>query len=331
MTADALTFPSVSPTQLQLSQLLCSRQNQFSFPLAEQPCELKLQPADSPPPMEYSLILEVSGQPVEFYLGRGLVNALLPASLSDQAIKKLPEHLFKATMIHGLSPVTELIGSMLGTSVEFIHLKQTKADQSRAGLALHLTINHKEHSAFVVPNPLIMELLNYLPAHTQSTMPDIPIWAELILGRSTVSRLEISTLATGDIVFLQQHVTDQQVVVRASPHLAFVGETHDSQVIIRQRMELMDEQEHQQHPEEAQAPQQGGVNMADIPVELLFEIGRQQFSAADIQAMQEGYTFDLERPVDQPVRIRANGKIIAECQLIQIENRLGARITQLHK
>ena len=46
--------------------------------------------------------------------------------------------------------------------------------------------------------------------------------------------------------------------------------------------------------------------------------------------MQPGYVFDLDRPIEQPVQIRANGKLIAQCELVQIDNRLGARITTLN-
>lgn len=330
MTAETMKFPAVTPSQLQLHQILCTRQNQFPFTLKEQTCNLTIEPSDPIPSPEYSLSLQVDNQPVQLYVGRGFINQLLPKPLTDKALRKLPKNLMAASLIHSLSPLLELMESILRTPVELISLDPVEPDILHAGLALHLTLNETSHTLLVVPNPIIMELLTHLPSHIKSTMPDIPIWAELILGRSILSRLEISTLTTGDIVFLQQYVTDQQVVVRATRHTAFVGETEGNRVTIRQRMELMDEDQQEQTEQEHDHSPQDGVDLADISVELLFEVGRQTFSAAEIQAMQAGYIFDLERPVDHPVRIRANGKVIAECQLVQIENRLGARITSLN-
>lgn len=74
---------------------------------------------------------------------------------------------------------------------------------------------------------------------------------------------------------------------------------------------------------------QNPIDLSDIDVELVFEVGRQQFSAEEVQSLQPGHIFDLDRPIEQPVRVKAGGKVIAECQLVQINNRLGARITHI--
>ena len=336
MTAEPIKFPAVTPSQLHLHKILCSRQNQFTFPLGNLPCRLMISPSEPAPTPEYSLSLQVNNQPVQFYVGRGFINQLLHKPLNDKALSKLPDELFKAAMVQALNPLLDVMRAVLSSPVDFISLEPEEPDVLHSGLTIQLTVNELSHTLLVNPNPMIMELITHLPPHIPDTTPDIPIWAELILGRSILSRLEISTLSTGDIVFLQQHVTEQQMMVRATRYTAFVGETENNQVTIRQRMELMDEQhpeaqEYSEHSEQRQEQDQhqGGIDLAELSVELLFEIGRQQFTAAEIQSMQEGYIFDLERPIEQPVHIRANGKIIAECQLVQIDNRLGARITNL--
>ena len=75
--------------------------------------------------------------------------------------------------------------------------------------------------------------------------------------------------------------------------------------------------------------EQEPIDLSDIEIDLLFEVGRQQFSAQEVQSLQPGHVFELDRPIEQPVRVRAGGKLIAECQLVQINNRLGARITKI--
>lgn len=85
------------------------------------------------------------------------------------------------------------------------------------------------------------------------------------------------------------------------------------------------EQEVQQTSQEAE----GMVSLAELDIELLFEIGTQTLSLEDLQSIEPGYVFELDRPLEQPVRVRANGKVIAECQLVQVNNRLGARITRI--
>ncbi len=324
MTATPIKLPAVTPAQWQLHKTICSRRNEFSFQLGDGLCHLKLQPSKAAPAPEYCLTFAIDNQLVPFHVSSGFINQLLPTPLNDKAARKLPENLFRSAMIYSMEPLVSTISSRLNMPVEYVSLKQERPEIIQTGLTLHLNWNKTIHSILVNASPVIMTLLSRLPTHIHSTMPDIPVWAELIVGRSILSLPEVGGLSIGDVVFMQQYVTGQQLILRIARQSAFVADAEDNRVTIRQRMELMEEQT---HPAETDA--QSSVDMADIPVELLFEIGRQKFSIADIQAMQEGYIFELERPVDQPVLVRANGKVIAQCQLVQIDNRLGAKITSL--
>ena len=158
-----------------------------------------------------------------------------------------------------------------------------------------------------------------LPVQHTEPETDTPFWVGLELGRAWVSQEEAKSLGIGDIVFFHHHVTGQQLIIRVDASTAFLGEANNSQITIKHRME----------PMEDEFDENGQLDLSNLEVELLFEVGRQMFTTQQLQQLQPGYIFELDRPIEQPVRIRVNGKVIAECQLVQINNRLGARVTQI--
>lgn len=347
MAAELLDYPAVAPSQLQLSQLLGSRQTELAVSVGNQNWHLSLHHAGDRHLPDLCMDLEISSQPVQLFMGKSLLNALLPDNLDIQAVLALPRELMLAALQHILTPVLGQFQQTTGTAIEFLGIRRVKGHSGTAELLLTINIADTRYQALVATNPTLFELLKGLPPHIGGEMPDIPIWASLELGRTQLSREELSQLESGDIVFLKQHVTGQQLIIRTSCSNAFLGQADGTQITVKQRMDTMDDEaiddqpmDDQRMPDEASLDEkpavsvqngQAGVNMADINVDLLFEIGRQQLSADQLQALEPGFVFELDRPIEQPVKIRANGKLIAECQLVQIDNRLGARITSLNK
>ena len=89
-------------------------------------------------------------------------------------------------------------------------------------------------------------------------------------------------------------------------------------------------------PAEAEVPVQQPpsqqVTHADIqglPVKLVFDIGSHELTVGEMGRLGPGYTFELNRDTASPVTMKANGKPFAECELVQINNQLGARIVRL--
>jgi type III secretion protein Q len=70
-------------------------------------------------------------------------------------------------------------------------------------------------------------------------------------------------------------------------------------------------------------------DLDDIPVKLLFELGRIELSLAEIRQLAPGALLALQRPLDDSVDILANGRRIGRGNLVQIGDSLGIRITRL--
>ncbi|QEA13159.1 type III secretion system cytoplasmic ring protein SctQ [Comamonas flocculans] len=66
-----------------------------------------------------------------------------------------------------------------------------------------------------------------------------------------------------------------------------------------------------------------------LPVRLSFDLGEVTLTLAQARALQPGQTLELARPLSGGVRIRANGALIGEGDLVQIDGQLGVSVRTL--
>lgn len=321
MAAETLELTSVSPTQLLLSQILSNRQTEIVLPVDEEKWGISLSSIAPENMPAICMMLEINHQPVAFYTGNALIDRIMPDDLESQVLFKLPRELMLAAVESKLQNLLEYLMQGLGISIKFSDIFPNADRSKRAELVVTLQIVGTKYPVYLECNPIVFELLKLLPDHVHEKTSNIPVWAGLELGHAKLSKEETSGLGVGDIVFFNYHVTGQQLIIRINPDIAYIGEAEGSQVTIKYRMETMEDDQMNQEQEP--------IDLSDIEIDLLFEVGRQQFSAQEVQSLQPGHVFELDRPIEQPVRVRAGGKLIAECQLVQINNRLGARITKI--
>jgi type III secretion protein Q len=67
----------------------------------------------------------------------------------------------------------------------------------------------------------------------------------------------------------------------------------------------------------------------DLPVRLVFELGRVELSLGEAQQLAPGALVPLARPVDEPLDIMANGRRVGRGTLVRIGQNLGVRIVSL--
>ncbi len=67
----------------------------------------------------------------------------------------------------------------------------------------------------------------------------------------------------------------------------------------------------------------------NIPVNLSVELGRSQISLKEVYELTEGAIIELERLVGEPLDLVVNGQIIAQGEVVAIDNNYGLRVTQI--
>jgi type III secretion protein Q len=70
-------------------------------------------------------------------------------------------------------------------------------------------------------------------------------------------------------------------------------------------------------------------DLDDLPVRLVFELGRVELSLGELQSLAPGALVPLARPVDEPLDIMANGRRLGRGTLVQIGESLGVRIVSI--
>ncbi len=76
-----------------------------------------------------------------------------------------------------------------------------------------------------------------------------------------------------------------------------------------------------------------GINNLDvvlnIPVDVSLELGRATVDLQNLIDLSQGSVIELNRLVDEPVDVLVNGKLVAKAEVVVVENKFGARITNI--
>lgn len=177
---------------------------------------------------------------------------------------------------------------------------------------------------------LLAALLGERPA-TGNGLPAgaLPVRVRAVLGATTLGASQLRSLAARDVVLLDTYAVDAQgglwldagqgqgVRVRAEQDHYVV--THGWTRFMTQTADT----------EPATVPAEP-LALDDIPVRLTFDLGEREVTLAELQRLQPGTTFALQRPLDDgPVMIRANGALVGTGTLVEIDGRVGVMVAAL--
>ena len=69
--------------------------------------------------------------------------------------------------------------------------------------------------------------------------------------------------------------------------------------------------------------------LSDIELEITVEIGRKELTIEDILKLKSGTVIELDKQLGEPVEVFANGTLIAEGEVVVVDERFAVRITRL--
>jgi type III secretion protein Q len=76
-------------------------------------------------------------------------------------------------------------------------------------------------------------------------------------------------------------------------------------------------------------PQPADAAFDDLPIKLVFEIGRLDLPLGKLQEIGQGHVFELERPIGEAVEIHAGGRRIGQGEVVRIDDQIGVRVLRL--
>lgn len=86
-------------------------------------------------------------------------------------------------------------------------------------------------------------------------------------------------------------------------------------------------------PLEMEAPgEEPGNNLdmiLDIPVTLSMEVGRRRINIRDLLKLSQGSVLELDREAGAPMDVMVNGTLIAQGEVVVVNDRFGIRLTDV--
>lgn len=87
-----------------------------------------------------------------------------------------------------------------------------------------------------------------------------------------------------------------------------------------------------QFPELTEVEQGGKFQdrtLGDIPIEVSVELGRTHMSLKDILDLREGSIVELDRSAGDPLDLKVGGQLVAQGEVIAIDDHYGLKVTNL--
>jgi len=67
----------------------------------------------------------------------------------------------------------------------------------------------------------------------------------------------------------------------------------------------------------------------DIPIRLSMEVGKTQISIRDLLKLNPGSVVELDKMVSEPMDIYVNGTLLAQGEMVMVNNKFAIRLTEI--
>lgn len=154
---------------------------------------------------------------------------------------------------------------------------------------------------------------------------DLPLEHTLVAARALWTPADVASLAPREVLSLDglrasRSGLSGEVTVRVAKHLDCAARLDDGAVTLT-------ETPHERTLPMNDSPHDAAV--ATIPVELTVEIARGASTVGEVSAWRPGEVVTFETPIGAAVTVRANGRVVAEGELVEVDGAVGVRVTAL--
>jgi type III secretion system YscQ/HrcQ family protein len=182
---------------------------------------------------------------------------------------------------------------------------------------------------------LLLDAANQLPV-PRAGFDDVPVLVQIVTGITALNRAGLNSLVEGDTVLFDHswmHERRAAMVVGSNMLLSATvcarGYTLDSKVPVldlRERLIWLAEDTTSAgaYMDNRQTP-----TLDSLEVKLVFEVGRAAMTLAELNRIDAGHVFELNRAPEQAVDIFVMNRQIGSGELVVVGERIGVRITRI--
>ncbi|HET6468614.1 MAG TPA: type III secretion system cytoplasmic ring protein SctQ [Geminicoccaceae bacterium] len=325
-----IPLPRFRHDEVQATNRIFARRAPAALPVGRDVLCAAVAPAPGAARRPVVLELEVDGRLAWLELEQALVERVTATAFPEVALDGLAPELAPVLLEAALAPQIEVLERVLTRRLQLHRLGAEVPD--RGLRAIPFSLAPPEGAAplaaclWLEPAslPLLAQLLELLPAAPVEAA-ELPLELACRVGCSMVTLRELEALRPADLIVVERTGVGQSVVdLVVGRALAFPAKVdHNTATITDRPRRLMAEE-----TGPAGEPEIAG-ELESVPITLVFELGRVQVPLGELRTLAPGFSFDLGKDLRAPVDILANGRKIGSGELIQIDERIGVRVSQL--
>lgn len=173
----------------------------------------------------------------------------------------------------------------------------------------------------------LAEAVRRVPAHTTgiASWGALPIPVQFMVGFTDLSIRALDELKRRDVIVL-----DESWVGPGTDNIVVnIGQRYAAAGILSGRTITLTEALEECMSEEAEHDLDGENALGKMSVRLRFDLGERSLTLDELMQIGPGHVFDLGRDIRKAVTIRANGRLVGEGELVDLDGQIGVAVLRL--
>lgn len=237
----------------------------------------------------------------------------------------------------------EALETMFGVTCSVERLEKCRDHGTLANLDAQFEFDgqHGRYPAKIFGSPVVLGMLatawETRPQYESQSLT-VPFVLAARVATSNVSRAGLRSIAVGDALLFDRVAPESGIVLSIGEYLATVGRIIDDGAVVANAPFTMKSPyllgeflmtESDGGPEHSAGALEE-TSIANLPVRLVFEVGRKEMTLDELRAIAIGSPINLEKPATSIVDILANGRKIGSGEMVLIGDQLGVRVMRLN-
>lgn len=197
-------------------------------------------------------------------------------------------------------------------------------------IRFQLLENNKIITAILVSHaklaPLFLKGLNRLPSSTNKDWLTHKTLIHYEIASLYLPIKEVRALENSDVIFLEQSLYFQNhiLTIRLTS-----GERYEAVQTSETTLEFQSGEKIMTESSNDQIQEKPIIDINEMPIRLSFDLGEESLTFKEVSKLRPGYILNLKKPFTNVIKIRSQNQLIGKGEIVDIEGRIGVRITQL--
>jgi type III secretion protein Q len=330
LSAPALRLATVSRDALSNRNVLCRKRTAMQARWLNEDWQFDLGAARESAQSEYFIECDWGGSRALVGISRASLHELAGMAMPGEAPARWPAEIMLAAIEFVASSLAAAVEAATRKSLRVVSIVQRRDQTDMDSYGWRAWSQDR-----VLGGELLLDatasrfLATALREH--ATVPSdanwdlLPLRLRLVAGWVDLPANTLRGVGQHDVVLLDECFLsrDSLLMVMLSPRLGFLCALEDRSLrVVKGVHEIMAE------ADDSIAASSGVID--DVPIRLTFDLGEREISLGDLRSIEPGYLFNLGRDPKSTVSIRANGRLIGDGELVDIEGRVGVSVLRFN-